>query len=141
MNRGLLVLSSVVLTTALADAYAQDKKADTASSLGMKLVLIPAGEFQMGSSPEEIKHWNDWYQQQDPKKPIDINREGPRHRVRITKPFYLGKYHVTRGEFRKFVGETNYRTDAGEGRARRSWVYRGRRMGTEGGVHLAERGL
>ena len=38
--------------------------------------------------------------------------EKPQHRVRITKPFYLGKYEVTRGEFRKFVTATKYITDA-----------------------------
>jgi formylglycine-generating enzyme required for sulfatase activity len=38
--------------------------------------------------------------------------EHPQHRVRITKPFYLGAYHVTRGQFRQFVEDTGYKTDA-----------------------------
>ncbi len=41
--------------------------------------------------------------------------EHPQHRVRITKPFYLGTYHVTRGQFRQFVADTAYKTDAGKG--------------------------
>ena len=49
----------------------------------MKLVLIPPGEFQMGS-PEE-------------------DNEYP-HRVRITKPFYLGVYEVTQAEYERVMG-------------------------------------
>ena len=41
--------------------------------------------------------------------------EHPQHRVRITKPFYLGTYHVTRGQFRQFVKDTGYKTDAEKG--------------------------
>jgi formylglycine-generating enzyme required for sulfatase activity len=32
--------------------------------------------------------------------------------VRITRPYYIGLYEVTRGEFRKFVEDTSYLTDA-----------------------------
>ncbi len=51
----------------------------------MKLVLIPAGEFTMGS-PDS-----------DPNARPD---EKPQHRVRITRPFYIGAYLVTQGEYR-----------------------------------------
>lgn len=66
------------------------------NSLGMKLKLIPAGEFLMGSSESE--------------KPR-IDGEGPQHRVRITRPFYLGIHEVTRGQFASFVRDKNYRTE------------------------------
>ena len=36
----------------------------------------------------------------------------PRHRVRLTKPFFLGATEVTVGAFRRFVDESGYRTDA-----------------------------
>jgi formylglycine-generating enzyme required for sulfatase activity len=67
------------------------------NSIGMKLVLIPAGKFQMGS-PDRDKDASDV--------------EKPQHEVEITKPFYLGKYEVTRGQFRQFVEESGYKTDA-----------------------------
>ena len=55
------------------------------SSIGMKLVLIPSGEFLMGS-PDSDKDAQD--------------DEKPQHRVRITRPFYLGATEVTVGQFR-----------------------------------------
>jgi len=68
------------------------------NSIGMKLKLIAVGEFMMGSSES-----------------VDIRvspREKPLHRVRITKPFYLGVYEVTVGQFRQFVEATGYKTEA-----------------------------
>lgn len=55
------------------------------NSIGMEFVLIPAGEFQMGSNDGD-------------------NDEKPVHTVRLTKPFYLGKYEVTQGEWEKVMG-------------------------------------
>jgi formylglycine-generating enzyme required for sulfatase activity len=66
------------------------------NSIGMKLKLIPAGEFLMGS-PESDKDAR--------------GDEKPQHRVRITQPFYLGIHPVTRGQFRRFVEATRYQTE------------------------------
>jgi len=55
------------------------------NSVGMKLVLIPAGEFLMGSPEGEEGREDD---------------EGPQHRVRISRPFYLGETEVTQEQFR-----------------------------------------
>ena len=84
------------------------------NSIGMKLVLIPAGEFMMGSaeSAEEVaRAFRDYGA---PRASV-FEDEHPRHRVRITEPFYLGVYEVTVGQFRQFVEETGYRTDAEKG--------------------------
>ena len=73
------------------------------NSIGMKLVLIPPGEFMMGSPKElideELKTPGivDWYEETVP-------HEGPQHRVRITKPFYLGVYEVTQEQYQQVVG-------------------------------------
>src|SRR5262249_37934952 len=67
------------------------------NSLGMKLVLIPKGTFNMGSPKgEEVR------------APFDEDA----HEVAITRPFYLGKYEVTKGEFAAFVRATGYKTEA-----------------------------
>jgi formylglycine-generating enzyme required for sulfatase activity len=73
------------------------------SSIGMKLVLIPPGEFVMGSPKELIEEeWNahrddQWYEDRLP-------GEGPQHRVRITRPFYLGMCEVTQAEYQRVAG-------------------------------------
>lgn len=48
--------------------------------IGMKLVLIPAGEFQMGSPESSADD--------------ELNAK-PQHRVKISKPFFLGRHEVT----------------------------------------------
>lgn len=63
------------------------------NSIGMPLVLIPAGEFVMGYAEGE-------------------SDEKPAHRVQITRPFWLGRCEVTVGQFRKFVEDSNYDVDA-----------------------------
>ncbi len=63
----------------------------------MKLVLIPSGEFTMGSPDTEKDARSD---------------EKPQHRVRITRPFYLGATEVTVGQFRRVVETAGYQTEA-----------------------------
>ncbi len=58
------------------------------NAIGMKLVLIPAGEFLMGSSKDEDKD-----------AAGDEMVDGTKHRVRITRPFYLGLTEVTQGQY------------------------------------------
>jgi formylglycine-generating enzyme required for sulfatase activity len=67
------------------------------NSLGMRLALIPAGEFLMGSPDSDKDAWD---------------CERPQHRVRITRPFYLGTTEVTVGQFRRVVEAAGYRTEA-----------------------------
>jgi formylglycine-generating enzyme len=84
------------------------------NSIGMKLVLIPAGEFMMGSgeSAEATAAYFKNKYSMEMKAAEGFNKEHPQHRVRISKPFYLGTYHVTRSQFRQFVSDSGYRTDA-----------------------------
>jgi formylglycine-generating enzyme required for sulfatase activity len=88
-----------------------------ANSIGMPLTLIPAGEFLMGSgesAEQMVQFFNRNYGTN--LKADFYKAEHPQHRVRITRPFYLGTYHVTRGQFRQFVAATGYQTDAEKGR-------------------------
>jgi formylglycine-generating enzyme required for sulfatase activity len=55
------------------------------NSLGMEFVLLPAGEFLMGS---------DYYEAD----------ERPVHKVILSQPFYLGKYEVTQGQWLDVMG-------------------------------------
>jgi formylglycine-generating enzyme required for sulfatase activity len=75
------------------------------NSLGMKFVLIPAGTFTMGSSPEEIQRCTDLKRAFPPA--ASFKAEGPQHEVEITQRFYLGAHEVTVGQFRAFVNDSH----------------------------------
>ena len=60
----------------------------------LQMVVVPAGAFTMGSWVGEQGHDAD---------------ESPSHPVTIEKPFALGRFAVTRGEFAAFVKATGYR--------------------------------
>jgi sulfatase modifying factor 1 len=74
------------------------------NSIDMKLVRIPAGEFMMGAE-EDQSATMDAFPYADPAL---LPREWPRHKVRITKSFYMGQYEVTLGQFMTFCREANY---------------------------------
>ena len=57
--------------------------------------LIPAGEFQMGSTDERA-----WAE------------EKPAHKVRLSHPYYLDETEVTNSQFQRFVKASGYRTVA-----------------------------
>jgi formylglycine-generating enzyme required for sulfatase activity len=73
----------------------------------MKLVFIPPGEFEMGSTPAEVNWALDYAQKNKINDKYYLERvpsEAPRHHVKITKPFYLAMYPVTQGEYEKVMG-------------------------------------
>ena len=88
------------------------------NSIGMKMVLVPPGEYTMGRTEEQFD------------KVLEIGRrEGreparvatwemlmmPGHPVRITKPFYMGATEVTVGQYREFCDASGYKTEAEQG--------------------------
>ena len=57
------------------------------NSFGMEFALVPAGEFDMGSTSDEASSW-----------------EQPVTRVRISRAFYMGKHEVTQGQWEAVMG-------------------------------------
>jgi formylglycine-generating enzyme required for sulfatase activity len=55
----------------------------------MRLAVIPAGTFHMGSPGKEQGRFAD---------------EGPRHKVILTRPFFLGVFQVTQAQWRQVIG-------------------------------------
>jgi formylglycine-generating enzyme required for sulfatase activity len=88
----LMALGSLTLVTAQESKEAGGKTkslpkevtVDLGKGVKLEMVLISAGEFLMGS-PDSDKDALKW--------------EKPQHRVRITRPFYLGKYLVTQEQW------------------------------------------
>jgi formylglycine-generating enzyme required for sulfatase activity len=85
----------------------------------MRLVLIPTGEFDMGSN-EPIQGLAQSLQI----APRFLKDQYPLHRVRISRPYYLGMCEVTVGQFRTFVKDAGYKTE-GEADGQGSWGYDG----------------
>ncbi|NQT39791.1 MAG: formylglycine-generating enzyme family protein, partial [Planctomycetes bacterium] len=77
------VVLLVMAGTAFSDTKEPPKKlaVDLGGGVELDLVLIPAGSFLMGD-----------------------DRAKPVHKVRITKPFYLGKYEVTQEQWEAVMG-------------------------------------
>jgi formylglycine-generating enzyme required for sulfatase activity len=82
------------------------KPLEIENSIGMKFSFIPPGEFMMGSTEEEVEQLlKEAKERQEPQWYIDrIPSESPRHRVRITGPFYLGLHEVTQAEYQQVMG-------------------------------------
>ena len=77
---------------------------EIANSIGIKLVLIPSGEFMMGSTEKAIANQRD----ANYDDPLYCNEflpwEVPQHRVRITRPYYLGRCLVTQSQYERVTG-------------------------------------
>ena len=82
---------TVFLCAALMFAVASPSAAEEShtNSIGMEFVLIPAGAFMMGADKNDEKA---------------RGNETPQHTVTISKPFYLGKFEVTRTQWTAVMG-------------------------------------
>ena len=83
-------------TAPAAAAAGKELTLDLGNGVSLKLVLIPAGKFLMGSPETESGR----------------NRDETRHEITISRPFYLGMTHVTVDQFAAFVKDKGYKTDA-----------------------------
>jgi formylglycine-generating enzyme required for sulfatase activity len=61
-----------------------------------EMVVVPAGEFLMGSSKEEIS------------KRLAAANEGPQHKVVLTQMIAVGRFEVTRDQYAAFVDATGH---------------------------------
>src|SRR5262249_29962174 len=84
---GLVLL--LVGAVPVASQRAKGPEKTLTNSIGMKLALIPAGKFQMGSPASEAEREDKELQ----------------HEVTISKPFYMGVYEVTQSQYAKVMGE------------------------------------
>jgi formylglycine-generating enzyme required for sulfatase activity len=79
------------------------------NSLGMEMMPVPAGEFEMGA--DWVGSWAQYHERihrsvfdrTDPEawNGLEVD-ESPRHRVRITRPFYMASTEVTNAQYEAF---------------------------------------
>ncbi|MFM7168268.1 MAG: formylglycine-generating enzyme family protein [Planctomycetaceae bacterium] len=62
---------------------------EVVNTIGIKLVLIPAGTFTMGSPPGDI---------------VLYREDETQHEVTLTRSFYMGRTEVTQGQWKKVMG-------------------------------------
>jgi len=74
--------------TAAALRIPVEKSLDLGGGIRMRMILVPAGEFDMGSPRDEA----------------DRNGDETLHRVRITKPFHIGTCPVTQEQWQAVLG-------------------------------------
>jgi eukaryotic-like serine/threonine-protein kinase len=80
--------------------------------LGMTFRLIPPGRFEMGYADFELNARLQELEQMGAHDfaQFTLRSSGPRHRVELTRPFYLSQFEVTLGQFRQFVEATGYQS-------------------------------
>ncbi len=87
---------------------------ETTNTAGAKMLLIPPGEFLMGSTDEQVaaamKVAEEINADASLKDHIQ-NGERPQHRVVIAKPFLMGATAVTIGQFKEFAAASGYVTE------------------------------
>ena len=110
---GRRLLLSLVLVLVLAGCASQpgtpppQSVGSITNSLGMRLVLVPSGEFLMGNDESIISLQKD-FPLMETRRLENLRDEAPAHRVRITHNFYMGQTEVTVGQFRRFVQASGY---------------------------------
>ena len=99
----LLALISIIVSNTTAGD--KSKEAKISNSLGMEFVYIEPGTFMMGSPSSESSQHNDERQ----------------HQVTLTKGFYMQTTEVTVGQWRKFVQDSGYKSEAETGGGIYNW--------------------
>jgi formylglycine-generating enzyme required for sulfatase activity len=74
-----------------------------------EMVVPPMGEFLMGSAPAEISALS----AEQPDLTETLKWEAPQREIVMSRPFAIGRSHVTRSEFKAFVDATRYHVDGG----------------------------
>jgi len=84
---------------------------DLGNDVGLEVVYIPAGTFVMGSTQAE-KDWATGIEGGAKPGTVREEFEGEPRPMQVRDGFWMGRTEVTHGQFRRFVEESGYVTDA-----------------------------
>lgn len=88
------------------------RKIDLGNGISLEVLYIPPGKFKMGSTPEE-KAWATGIEGGATPGTDRESFEGEQPRLmNVKKGFWMGRTEVSVGQFRRFVEETGYVSDA-----------------------------
>ncbi len=83
-----------------------EKDVDIYRGTKMTFVLIPPGEFSMGSDGKnQVRLLEEAIELGDEPGRELISNEAPQHPVTITQPFYLGKFEMTQAQWQAVMGK------------------------------------
>jgi len=84
-------LQAVTAEKSNLDVFFSDKL--KSGGVGPELAIIPAGQYDMGSTQKEFGHQREEY---------------PQHYTQIKKPFAIGRFTITADDFEKFRADTEW---------------------------------
>src|SRR5262245_35788557 len=96
---GAVLVAGLVVAFAAAAQPPESLRFDLGGGVSIDLVRVPAGTFTQGSRAKEAGRGDD-----------EAERE-----VTLSSEFYIGRTEVTVAQFRRFVEETKYKTEAEKG--------------------------
>ena len=82
---------------------------ESTNTIGMKLVRIDAGEFEMGTSKDQMGQLMRLF------PGTRFEAEQPQHPVKIMQPFYMGIHEVTQGQYQAVMGKNPSHFKGGDG--------------------------
>jgi len=116
-SRRRLLLVAFIASIAIVPAFADEpkqgdaKELDLGNGVGLELLYIPPGSFMMGSTAAE-KEWATGIEGGAQPGTIREQYEGEPRPMRVGEGFWMGRTEVTMAQFRRFVDQTGYVTDA-----------------------------
>ena len=118
-----MVTKNIVILIFLLGIYTQGsgqravRKIDLGNGVSIEMVAVAPGKFMMGSTLKEKIWATGWEGGAEPGAGLPgtgvrESYEGEAKLVHVKEAFWIGRTEVTVGEFRRFVEETGYITDA-----------------------------
>ncbi len=83
---GSIILSCACFLFQVQMPAASSVQAGLINSIGMKMLPVPQGTFNMGSNLPVVNHWDEW----------------PQREVTISKPFFISETEITVEQYRQF---------------------------------------